>query len=235
MRRGEMAMYVAQPTGGIAVYEPGQEEEQHSAERLALIGELRQAIDRGELALDCQPKVDCVTGVVVGAEALVRCKTGARRTRTLVLPRRVEASPRRHATRLSLHTLPRAHFAAVPSCVRVRCKRRTTDVVKRCGCGVLPQSHVRQEGELDGRFDVLDSGNCRASLPTASDPQRRVRGRGARGGSARWVWWRRRRAGSRDRCASRNDRGWWRGGHSSTRRTDQARRHSPLPGDDRSQ
>ncbi|MDA1002704.1 MAG: hypothetical protein O3B31_05060, partial [Chloroflexi bacterium] len=109
MRRGEMAMYVAQPTGGIAVYEPGQEEEQHSAERLALIGELRQAIDRGELALDCQPKVDRVTGVVVGAEALVRCKTVARRSRTLVLPRSAEASLRRHAT-----LFPVPHAASGP-------------------------------------------------------------------------------------------------------------------------
>ncbi|MEX2228042.1 MAG: EAL domain-containing protein [Dehalococcoidia bacterium] len=71
MRRAEIAMYVAKSGRGVAVYEPAQEE-QHSPERLALIGELRQAIEGDALTVHYQPKVDCATGDVFGAEALVR-------------------------------------------------------------------------------------------------------------------------------------------------------------------
>jgi len=55
---------------GYALYKPAQD--QHSPERLALVGELRDAIERGALALHYQPQVDLATGRVTGVEALVR-------------------------------------------------------------------------------------------------------------------------------------------------------------------
>ncbi len=43
-----------------------------AAERFALVADLRLALDRDELLLRFQPKVDLRTGQVTGAEALVR-------------------------------------------------------------------------------------------------------------------------------------------------------------------
>jgi EAL domain-containing protein (putative c-di-GMP-specific phosphodiesterase class I) len=46
--------------------------DQHSPRRLALLGELRRAIDHQQLVLHYQPKVDAHTGQMLGVEALVR-------------------------------------------------------------------------------------------------------------------------------------------------------------------
>src|SRR4051794_18341449 len=71
LRRAEVAMYVAkQRTRGIAVYEPA--EDSHDPTRLALLGELRRAMEQRELVLFYQPKIDLRTGAVAGVEALVR-------------------------------------------------------------------------------------------------------------------------------------------------------------------
>lgn len=71
LQRADVAMYHAKSTGCIhAVYDPVFDP--HSPERLALLGELRRALDDGELLLHYQPKVELKTGRVVGAEALVR-------------------------------------------------------------------------------------------------------------------------------------------------------------------
>ena len=55
-----------------AVYDA--ERDQYSPDRLALIGELRGAIERDELTLHYQPQVDLTdpANAVAGAEALVR-------------------------------------------------------------------------------------------------------------------------------------------------------------------
>lgn len=64
-------MYAAkESSAGYTVYEPALD--QHSPRRLALLGELRQALDRGELVLHYQPKVELSSGHVRGVEALVR-------------------------------------------------------------------------------------------------------------------------------------------------------------------
>jgi len=71
LRHADVAMYVAKSTRrGYALYDPAQD--QHSPERLALVGELRDAIEQGALALHYQPQVDLATGQITGVEALVR-------------------------------------------------------------------------------------------------------------------------------------------------------------------
>ena len=71
MQRAEVAMYHAKETrSGIETYDA--ERDPHSTQRLSLFGQLRRAIEDGELVLHYQPKVDLTTGQVAGVEALVR-------------------------------------------------------------------------------------------------------------------------------------------------------------------
>lgn len=69
MRRAKVAMYSAGP-GGYAVYSGMRDDERRR--RLALIGDLRRAIDDDELSLYCQPKVEMASRRLCGAEALMR-------------------------------------------------------------------------------------------------------------------------------------------------------------------
>jgi diguanylate cyclase (GGDEF)-like protein len=71
LQHADVAMYLAKGAHvGTAVYDAEQDE--NDADRLALAGELRRAIDEGELVLYYQPKADLRSGRIVGAEALVR-------------------------------------------------------------------------------------------------------------------------------------------------------------------
>jgi len=72
MRRADAAVQAARNLGGGAsvVYSP--EHEPHDPTRLALLGELRRALEGNELQVHYQPKVDLKTHSVVGAEALLR-------------------------------------------------------------------------------------------------------------------------------------------------------------------
>jgi diguanylate cyclase (GGDEF)-like protein len=71
MRRADVAMYAAKRrNAGVAIYHPS--DDQHNPERLSMMGELRQAVERDELKLLYQPKVDLLTGRVSYVEALVR-------------------------------------------------------------------------------------------------------------------------------------------------------------------
>jgi len=71
LQRADVAMYIAKRShSGFAVY--AFEQDHHSPDRLALIGDLRAAIERDELLLHYQPKVALASGAVVGVEALVR-------------------------------------------------------------------------------------------------------------------------------------------------------------------
>jgi diguanylate cyclase (GGDEF)-like protein len=71
IQRSDVALHLARENGAnYAVYES--ERDQHSPRRLALMGQLRQAIERGELILHYQPKINLQTGHVTGVEALVR-------------------------------------------------------------------------------------------------------------------------------------------------------------------
>ncbi|MGH2443477.1 MAG: putative bifunctional diguanylate cyclase/phosphodiesterase, partial [Chloroflexota bacterium] len=71
MQRADVAMYAAKRSRlGRAVYAAGLDE--HSAGRLQLIAELREAIEVGALVLHYQPKVNFRTGRLESVEALVR-------------------------------------------------------------------------------------------------------------------------------------------------------------------
>jgi diguanylate cyclase len=69
--RADVAMYAAKARRlGVARYDAGFDTSDR--DRLALMSQLRGAIERGEIVLHYQPKVDLRTGAVCGVEALVR-------------------------------------------------------------------------------------------------------------------------------------------------------------------
>ena len=71
LKRADLAMYEAKSGGsGVRTYEPSMDTS--NPQRLALVGELRQAIERSELRVEVQPKARLDTGEVTGVEALVR-------------------------------------------------------------------------------------------------------------------------------------------------------------------
>ena len=71
MQRADVAMYLAkQRRSGVERYVA--ELDRNSPSRLALFGDLRRALDRGELELHYQPKVNLADRRVAGMEALVR-------------------------------------------------------------------------------------------------------------------------------------------------------------------
>ncbi len=71
IRHADVAMYVAKAAnGGFASYENSADP--HSPDRLALIGELRGALEREEIVLYYQPQLSLSTGTIVAVEALSR-------------------------------------------------------------------------------------------------------------------------------------------------------------------
>ena len=71
LRRADVAMYAAkQARAGVRMYRAT--DDQNTPQRLALIGDLRHAIERDDIGLVFQPQVDPATNAVVGAEALSR-------------------------------------------------------------------------------------------------------------------------------------------------------------------
>jgi diguanylate cyclase (GGDEF)-like protein len=71
LRRAELAMYAAKHTAGSqAIYSADQDRQ--AADRLALVGALRQAIDGEQFVLYYQPKIECRSHRLAGVEALAR-------------------------------------------------------------------------------------------------------------------------------------------------------------------
>ena len=80
LQRADIAMYAAKADlgNGYSVYAP--EQEQHGADRLGQLSELRRAIEGDELFLEYQPLVSLRTGRVTSVEALVRWRHPTRGT-----------------------------------------------------------------------------------------------------------------------------------------------------------
>ncbi|MFL6071168.1 MAG: putative bifunctional diguanylate cyclase/phosphodiesterase [Actinomycetes bacterium] len=71
MQRADTAMYAAKSTHlGALLYRPGTDG--NSAERLALLSDLRNALGTQQLSIHYQPKIDLASGHVIGTEALLR-------------------------------------------------------------------------------------------------------------------------------------------------------------------
>jgi predicted signal transduction protein with EAL and GGDEF domain len=71
LRRAEVAMYVAKAARApFEMYSAAQDT--YSTDRLALVAELRKAIDTHALAVAYQPVIDLARGTLVGVEALLR-------------------------------------------------------------------------------------------------------------------------------------------------------------------
>jgi diguanylate cyclase (GGDEF)-like protein len=71
LQRADVAMYSAKTA--CTPYEfYSADSDHHSPTRLALVGELRMAIENGELTVHYQPKADVRTGAITGVEALLR-------------------------------------------------------------------------------------------------------------------------------------------------------------------
>jgi diguanylate cyclase (GGDEF)-like protein/PAS domain S-box-containing protein len=72
LRRADAALQAALKLGGGASVTYSEQYEPHDPSGLALLGELRQALDANQLVLHYQPKVDLKTRTVIGTEALLR-------------------------------------------------------------------------------------------------------------------------------------------------------------------
>jgi diguanylate cyclase (GGDEF)-like protein/PAS domain S-box-containing protein len=71
IQHADVAMYAAKAAnGGFATYKSSSD--RHTPDRLALIGELRGALEREELVLYYQPQLALSTGGIIAVEALIR-------------------------------------------------------------------------------------------------------------------------------------------------------------------
>jgi len=72
LKKADIAMYHAKDAGGNVCRFFDQQMNIDAVERISLHNSLQQALGRGEFVLYYQPKIDLATGVVSGAEALIR-------------------------------------------------------------------------------------------------------------------------------------------------------------------
>ncbi len=70
LRHADVAMYLSKETHHPELYD--REHDHYSPDRLALVGELRRAIDERELVVYYQPRIELSTGAARSVEALIR-------------------------------------------------------------------------------------------------------------------------------------------------------------------
>ena len=71
LQRADVAMYVAKEARtGYEIY--SSERDHHTPRRLSLLGDLRKAVEAGQLVVHYQPKADMRAGGIIGVEALLR-------------------------------------------------------------------------------------------------------------------------------------------------------------------
>ena len=71
LRRADVAMYIAKRNrDGCFVYDPKQDK--HTVDRLNLMADLHQALNKQQIQLFYQPKLDLRRGTIIGVEALMR-------------------------------------------------------------------------------------------------------------------------------------------------------------------
>ena len=175
MQRADVAMYQAKEgRTGVERYVP--ELDGNSVQRLALAGDLRTALEREELVLHYQPKVDCAPTRSMGAEALVRWAHPS------------TAAPAREFIPLAEHTgliVPLTSSSSTRRCARWRAWRTQG---RDLGVAVNLSARTLVERDLPDRVEACASaGPCppRASSsrsPRASSwPTRPARCRSSRG------------------------------------------------------
>lgn len=72
LRHADTAMYRAKRRrAGVEIFD-GEPQQEARRSYLSILGELRTALEGGQLALDYQPKLDLTSGLIVGLEGLVR-------------------------------------------------------------------------------------------------------------------------------------------------------------------
>jgi diguanylate cyclase (GGDEF)-like protein len=149
LRNADIAMYSAKDRSlGICLY--GSELDDSDPERLGLLGDLRRAMDAGELVLHWQPKVSLPDGEVRGVEALLRWHHPQR---GLIPPGVfIPAAERTPVIRpLTRYVLD----AAVAQCARWRAAGRDLDVAVNVSArNLLDDRFVDDVLEVLARWDV---------------------------------------------------------------------------------
>jgi diguanylate cyclase (GGDEF)-like protein len=149
LRNADIAMYSAKDRSlGVCVY--GSELDDHSPERLGLLGDLRRAMDAGELVLHWQPKVSLPGEEVRGVEALLRWHHPERGTipPAVFIPAAERTPVIRPLTRYVLD-------AAVAQCARWRAEGRDLEVAVNVSArNLLDDRFVDDVLEVLARWDV---------------------------------------------------------------------------------
>ena len=141
LQNADIAMYSAKDRGlGVCVYDASLND--HSPERLGLLGQLRRAIDNGELVLHFQPKIALPGARVCGVEALVRW---VHPQRGLILPG--EFIPLAERTPLIRPLTRYVVDAALEQCARWRDAGRVLGVAVNVSARNLLDEHFVEEVE----------------------------------------------------------------------------------------